>query len=253
MNGLMMKTENEHRNWRLPWVPFVLSMIMLIAFAVVFELLPVEPVIDSLQELIDQAGPIGPLLFVILFAAAVVFPPLSNRPFVLSAGLLFGVWFGAALTVLGATLGASVNFWIARKYGQQWISNHPALRKSVDKIEPLGTWYVIFLTRMFAGFTFDWYSYLLGIIGTRWPVFISATALGITPGVIAEVYAGSFLVKNAWISVLIGFAITTISLLVYRASHKLRSIDDVSKLLRPRELMPPKRRADSGTKRDIED
>ncbi len=73
---------------------------------------------ERLQQIVRSAGPLAPLVYVLLRAATYVFAPLTTGPIQIASGALFGVWEGIALSVIGETLGGSINFWIGRRLGR---------------------------------------------------------------------------------------------------------------------------------------
>lgn len=237
------QAEQEHR---LPWVSFVVSIVVIVAFALAFQYLPIEPQIERLHSAIVALGPAGPLLFVLILMLAVIIPPVPERPLILSAGLLFGIFNGSILVILGISLGASVSFWIGQRYVSKLLQNRSTFQRLLNGSKVLGDWHTIFLIRMFAGFTLDWYSYYLGLLRIRWSVFLTATALGITPGVILEVTAGSFLTKNPWMTVGISLVIATIALIIQKHSASIKSISQVQKSISNPESAPVDRSTSDG-------
>lgn len=123
------------------------------------------------------------LIYLALYAAATALAVPGGAILTVTGGFLFGVWVGTGLTVLGATLGATVLFVIARTaFGE-------TLRARAGP----------FLARMEAGFREDALSYLLvlrlipafpffvvnlvpALLGVPLRTFAIATALGIVPG-----------------------------------------------------------------------
>ncbi len=123
------------------------------------------------------------LIYVALYAAATALAVPGGVILTLTGGFLFGVWVGTGLTVLGATIGATGLFMIART----------ALAGTLRaKAGP-------FLARMEAGFKEDALSYLLvlrlvpafpffivnlvpALLAVPLRTFVVATFLGIIPG-----------------------------------------------------------------------
>ena len=123
------------------------------------------------------------LIYLALYAAATALAVPGGVVLTLAGGFLFGVWVGTGLTVLGATLGATGLFVIARS----------ALGETLRaKAGP-------FIARMEAGFKEDALSYLLvlrlipafpffivnlvpALLGVPLRTFVIATFVGIVPG-----------------------------------------------------------------------
>ncbi len=207
-----------------PWLSVTFSVLMLIVVTAFFVVFPIESAVLGIQKLVSQSGLLAPLLFVLVFIVTVVVPPLPERPLILSAGLLFHPLLGALLSITGATLGAGINFLLARKFGSKLkFVRFGRVENLLTKFEPLGTLGAIIMIRTFAGFTFDWYSYLVGFLKTRLSVYLFGTVIGITTGTTIEVYAGSYLLKNPYVTLIVGLVSICISVIAYKAFPKLRS------------------------------
>jgi uncharacterized membrane protein YdjX (TVP38/TMEM64 family) len=94
----------------------VLAVIAIIAFS--FPFLDFE----NLQEKILETGIWAPLILIVLKASTIVFAPLSGAALYPVAGAVFGFWNGLLYIVLGDTLGATIAFWISRRFGQEMVS-----------------------------------------------------------------------------------------------------------------------------------
>ena len=79
-----------------------------------------------LDEWLAGFGIWAPLAFIGLYTvAAVIFMPGSL--FALAAGALFGPIWGSLLSLLGATMGASMAFLIARYFAGDWLPTRQAV------------------------------------------------------------------------------------------------------------------------------
>src|SRR5215218_3598030 len=75
--------------------------------------------VDDARPWMGQGGPAAALAGVALLTADVVLPVPSSGVMLLN-GLLFGVWVGAALSVVGSVGCAAVAFWMGRA-GSPWV------------------------------------------------------------------------------------------------------------------------------------
>ena len=75
----------------------------------------------ALEAWVRDAGPIAPLLFMLVYAvAAVLFLPGSVITLV--GGALFGPLLGTFYNLTGATLGATLAFLISRYLASDWVA-----------------------------------------------------------------------------------------------------------------------------------
>ena len=73
--------------------------------------------VDSFKTMIIEAGPLAPLLFIVLKATTVVVAPLSGAPLYPIVGFLFGFWPGLLYVVIGDFIGITIAFTLSRLFG----------------------------------------------------------------------------------------------------------------------------------------
>jgi uncharacterized membrane protein YdjX (TVP38/TMEM64 family) len=141
---------------------------------------------QTLQRWLDQLAGLGPLAVVLLMAFAIVFNPIPSAPIALAAGAVFGHAWGTLYIVLGAELGAIVAFGIARFAGYELLKTWLGKRFS-DRIET-GLWgdqnrltALVFISRLLPFLSFDLISYGAGLTPIRFWRFAAATLLGLIP------------------------------------------------------------------------
>ncbi|MBW6398081.1 VTT domain-containing protein [Roseomonas sp. HJA6] len=107
----------------------------------------------------------------------------------LAGGLLFGVWVGTALTVLGATIGAALLFLAARSALAPLVIGRAAA--FVDRLRPGlerdGFFYLLTL-RLIPVVPFWLLNLVPALVGMPFRAYLAATAIGIVPG--TAVFAG---------------------------------------------------------------
>ena len=73
---------------------------------------------ENIRLFVNSAGVFAPVVFITLHALTVVFSPFGGGGvLILSAGVLFGIWYGMLYFILGAFIGALINFYIGRIFG----------------------------------------------------------------------------------------------------------------------------------------
>jgi uncharacterized membrane protein YdjX (TVP38/TMEM64 family) len=140
--------------------------------------------------LITGFGRYAPLVFIGLYAlAAVLFMPGSV--FALAGGALFGPVLGALYCLAGATLGATIAFFISRYLASDWVAkqNRGMLRQLVAGVESEG-WRFVAFTRLVPLFPFNMLNYAFGLTRIRPLHYVAASAVCMAPGAIAYTYLG---------------------------------------------------------------
>ena len=130
---------------------------------------------------LHAAGPLGPVLFILVMAVTVV-SPVPTFPLDILAGRVFGPLFGTLYAVTGATLGAVVSFFVARWLGRdliaRFLKGHISFcQQCSDKLLTK----VVFFARLIPAVSFDLVSYGSGLTKMSWTKFAVATFIGMLP------------------------------------------------------------------------
>jgi uncharacterized membrane protein YdjX (TVP38/TMEM64 family) len=132
------------------------------------------------------------LAYIALYAVAVALSVPGAVFLTVAGGFLFGVAVGAPAAVIGATIGATVIFLVART-----ALGEPLLRRAGPRAVQLAKGfrddafsYLLFL-RLVPAFPFFLVNLVPAFAGVRLVPFVAATALGVIPGAIAFALAGT--------------------------------------------------------------
>jgi len=147
------------------------------------------------QQFIDYVrglGAIGYVVYTLGYAIAGLVVPASVLT--IGAGALFGFIGGTIVVAIGATLAATIAFFLARtvlrKRVEKWVARNPkfaAVDRAIAREGPK----IVVLVRLAAVFPFLFMNYAFGLTGIRPLQYIVATFIGILPGVIAFVSLGA--------------------------------------------------------------
>ncbi len=154
--------------------------------------------LDGLKRLrgwIDGFGPIAPIVFIALYAAATL-AFLPGTPLSLLAGLVFGPVLGTLWVVIGATIGATLAFLVgryaARGLVKGWTANNERIRKLDEGVEKQG-WRMLLITRLVPLFPFNLQNFAYGLTRIGLGVYVLLTAICIIPGAAVYAFAGGSL------------------------------------------------------------
>ncbi len=140
---------------------------------------------------IDGLGAWGPLAFVAAYAiAAVAFVPGSLLT--LAAGALFGLGRGVAIAFVGATVGATLAFLVARYAARARVEQAvrgDARFAAIDRAIGRDGRRIVFLLRLSPIFPFNLLNYGLGLTTVRLRDYVVAS-IGMLPGTLLYVYYG---------------------------------------------------------------
>ena len=143
---------------------------------------------DVIQVFVANHTILAVLAFVAVYATAVSLSIPGGIFLTVTGGFLFGVAVGAAASVIGATLGATVVFLLARS-----AIGEPLLKRAGPRAAQLARGfrdrafhYLLFL-RLIPAFPFFVVNLVPALAGVRLLPFLAATVLGIIPA--STVYA----------------------------------------------------------------
>lgn len=185
-------------NWKriLPLVILVLLIGSAFAFRI-DQYLTLDALRDNRAALLAFVGAnrvLAAFIYVLGYAAIVALSIPGAVIMTLAGGFLFGVALGATLTVLGATLGATILFLIARSAAGDFLRRRagPFLAKMSDGFSKDGFFYLLFL-RLVPAFPFWAVNLAPALFGMQLAPFVIATALGIIPGTVVFTAFGASL------------------------------------------------------------
>jgi uncharacterized membrane protein YdjX (TVP38/TMEM64 family) len=146
----------------------------------------------TLVGLVTDHALLAAAVYVLVYAAVVALSIPGAIFLTLSGGFLFGALLGTALTVTGATLGATLVFLLARTlFGADALDRlGPRAQKLAEGIRRNAASYLLVL-RLVPLFPFVLVNLVPAFAGVRLPVYVLTTFLGILPGTAVFSLAGA--------------------------------------------------------------
>ncbi|WP_018141201.1 VTT domain-containing protein [Thioalkalivibrio sp. ALJ7] len=144
----------------------------------------------ALEAWIGDFGVTASLVFIGVYAiASVLFLP--GMVMTLAGGALFGPIWGTLINLVGATLGATLAFLIARYLGADWVERKLGgrLKQVVAGVEAEG-WRFVAFVRLVPLFPYNLLNYALGLTRIRLLAYVLATFICMAPGALAYTYVG---------------------------------------------------------------
>ena len=175
----------------------------------------------QLKEFLSRFGMYSPVIYIVLFTIV----PLTLFPdsiLAIGGGLAFGLAKGSIYTMIGALCGATLSFYISRILGKEIV-----YKLTKGKIQELGNrikekgFNVILLLRLIPLFPFDIISYSAGLSGIRYRDFISATFIGVIPGIIVFTNIGDKAAKIGSVEFYISISLLMMLILLSKKFKKV--------------------------------
>lgn len=182
------------------WSKLLLLPGIALAIFIIFQLTPLtisDFTPTNVKNFILSFGIWAPIVFITIYAlrGAVLVIPVGIMS--LAGGLAFGQWFGTIYILIGATLGASLSFMIARYFGRQFIESFSWLHKGKIKqfdegIEKNGFRMMLFM-RLIPLFQYDAVNFGSGLSKMKFRDFFIGSLIGMAPGGFINAMLGSSL------------------------------------------------------------
>jgi uncharacterized membrane protein YdjX (TVP38/TMEM64 family) len=140
---------------------------------------------------LSAMGPPGQLLFILLYiVSAVTMAP--SFILTVAAGAVYGIWWGSLLVFVGAALGGSAAYaiarWLAGSRWLGWLDRKPRVAAVRRAVAREGAW-VQFLLRLSPVVPFNLLNYALGLARVRYRDFAVAL-IGMIPAIVMYTYWG---------------------------------------------------------------
>ncbi len=135
----------------------------------------------GIQSFLSRWGVWAPIGYIVFYALAISFMA-PGTPITAVGAVLFGTLWGFLFTIIGATLGATSAFWVARTLGHEFAQSLFGERIKVydKKIEAHGFATIFYLRLVF--FPFNALNFGAGLTRVHFKDYLLGTFLGILPG-----------------------------------------------------------------------
>ncbi|MBC2851669.1 TVP38/TMEM64 family protein [Cetobacterium sp. 8H] len=215
--------------------PLKIILIVIVLAAVIFGLMKsgaLEYLKDreKLETLIKGLGVWGPIAYIGMYALVTI-TCVSVLPLTLAGGLIFGAIMGVVYTAIGACLGLSLSFliarYIARKPIEERFGKTEAFKKINEGVKNEG-WFILATTRLLPVFPFGIQNYVYGLTPISFIQYSILSTIFILPGTsVFVLLAGAVAsgdmktaVKMSITASLIFFALTMITKVIAKKSKK---------------------------------
>jgi uncharacterized membrane protein YdjX (TVP38/TMEM64 family) len=214
------------KRWARPLLFFAVLAVLAIA-APAFGL---DRRIADLRGWIERLGPLGPLVFILVYAAATV-AAVPGSLLTIAAGAMFGSVVGVATVAVGATAGAAAAFaiarWLARDAVAGWLARSDRFAKLDAMTERHGA-IIVAITRLLPIFPFNLLNYGFGLTRVRFGTYVLWSFLCILPGTALYVVGADVVTRGLsegripWVLVgVLAAVVVVLQLVIHRARRVL--------------------------------
>jgi uncharacterized membrane protein YdjX (TVP38/TMEM64 family) len=191
-------TEATPPGWR-RWLRFAPLALIVLVLCLVFgtglnRYLSIDELAAKREALLDlvQAHPIlGLLAYTLAYVLVVAFSIPGAMIMTMTGGFLFGPWLGAAAAVTGASIGATIMFFVARSALGETLRKRVKAGGLMDRIQAgvrANAFSYLLVLRLIPAVPFWLCNIAAGFVHIPIGTYVAATVLGIIPSTV--IYAG---------------------------------------------------------------
>jgi uncharacterized membrane protein YdjX (TVP38/TMEM64 family) len=140
----------------------------------------------------------APLAFVAAYTIAAALD-FSGLVLTLVGGAVFGFWWGALLNLVGANLGASAAFWVARLLGREGVRAllGDRLSAGLDRLAHQAGFAWLLRLRLIPIVPFNLLNFASGLTAIPWRTYAAATAIGVVPATLVYTFFADALLSGS--------------------------------------------------------
>lgn len=171
------------------WVRLGVFAAAFAIIAIVVLILGVPSVAEA-RVWVSDRGAVAPLVFVLIFAGLTI-APFPKSVLAVVGGGLWGLCTGLAICMVAVVLGASLSFYIGRRYIGSSVRSlvGPHMREVDDAVR--SSFLAVLAIRVMPVLPFTLLNYAFGVTAIRYRRFALVTAIGSMPGTAAYVAVGA--------------------------------------------------------------
>lgn len=198
-------------------VRFIILVLFIAAAFITVKFLGLGDYLDRerLRAWVDGFGVWGPVVYVLIYSIApsLMMPGLALT---VAGGVLFGPVLGSVYVMIGATIGASVAFLVARYMGRKWVEGmvKGGRFEELDRRVEEEGWKIVAITRLIPLFPFNFLNYAFGLTRIRFLHYLIASFIFMMPGAVAYVVFSSSILDLLKGGISVEFAVGAVLLAV---------------------------------------
>jgi len=158
---------------------FIKVIFVIIILSVALQWLLPSLTSEEFQRFVVSIGPLGPLVVIFYTVLSHVFAPVAGTPGVMLGFAVFGVRKTMTYLYIASMISASINFYIARRFGRGWVTKLAGKKtmKDIDDFVSVSGSKVLAACRVFGFPIFEIISYAAGLTNISFKKYMLITAV----------------------------------------------------------------------------
>ena len=169
----------------------------------------------AIAQYVKDAGPYGPIVFIMLQAMQVILAPIPGEATGILGGYLFGTLPGLIYSTIGLTIGSCLGFGLGRWLGLPFVRRFvkPEIYHKFYFLTAAKGELVVFFLFLIPGFPKDTLCYILGVSPLTFSTFLLVSTVGRIPGTWLLSMQGTQVRGNQYISLFVLLSLLGVALL----------------------------------------
>lgn len=162
--------------------------------------------LKNLPSLLEKNKNISLLLVILFQILQVIVCILPGQPIQLASGFMYGPLFGYLISIVGAIIGATITYFIAKVLGSEAIEvlfGKDEVNKYKKKINSGKGLLILFIIYLIPGLPKDLLGYVSGISDIKYFPYIILSSIGRSPGMLGSLFIGSFIEQKNYTLIII--------------------------------------------------
>lgn len=153
---------------------------------------------ERMRSMLTTLGIWGPMTLILALAFLLVIPLVPATLFQIGAGLAFGPLPALVYTMLADGLGASIGFWIARRWGSKLIQTRISeqQRSRLARLAQRVSWRSMLLLRLLPGPAYPLVSFAAGYSSMSYRAYLLSSLVGVFPSLALLTLAGDLVTRS---------------------------------------------------------
>lgn len=180
-----------------------------------------------IKEFVEGFGNYSLLVFSAIYLLF-LFIPFGSTVTTVAAGLIYGAFIGAILTLILTTFLSVVPFLVARKLGKNWVERKVKeinIDNYLHKINE-NSFVILFYLRLIPSIPYEFQNYIAGLTNITTKKYMLATFLGILPIIFILTFLGQNLTdigsNDFWVAVFLFLAFLLLPPVIYIIRKKIK-------------------------------
>ena len=181
-------------NKSFPWVKLIVAVLVIGGLIALFKFLPVKDWIEQFKSYVQEKGPLGYVLFGLVYVGVSLIPGGPAALLTLAAGAIWGLVTGTIVVSISSVTAATIAFLLARTVFRQRVEKMTSgnvkfqgLNRAIGKQGAK----IVALVRLSPVFPFTFINYAFPLTPVKLLTYVLASWIAMLPGTMAYVYFGA--------------------------------------------------------------